>query len=91
VNTGKTLFLSHARRQTVTGAVVNDQLGLSRQERRRLRAMLHHQANGKTPHDHHKQPLSDARLQGNLAYLKMLNAAQWHKLLENRASKRPIP
>lgn len=90
VNAGKTRFLRRARCQTVTGAVVNDQLGLSRKERRRLRAMLHHQASGKVPHDKHGEPVSEAWLQGKLAYLKMLNAAQWRKLLEQRAGTGPV-
>ena len=81
VNADKTLLLSHARRQTVTGAVVNQTLGLSRQERRRLRAMLDHQTQGKPLHNEHKQPVSEAQLQGKLAYLKMLNKEQWEKLL----------
>lgn len=80
VNADKTLLLSHARRQTVTGAVVNQTLGLSRQERRRLRAMLHHESQGKPLHDAEKQPATSAQLHGKLAYLKMLNAEQWEKL-----------
>lgn len=80
VNADKTLLLSHARRQTVTGAVVNQTLGLSRQERRRLRAMLHHESQGKPLHDAGKQPATSAQLHGKLAYLKMLNAEQWKKL-----------
>jgi RNA-directed DNA polymerase len=80
VNADKTLLLSHARRQTVTGAVVNQTLGLSRQERRRLRAMLHHESQDKPLHDTEKQPATSAQLHGKLAYLKMLNAEQWEKL-----------
>lgn len=80
VNADKTLLLSHARRQTVTGAVVNQTLGLSRQERRRLRAMLHHESQGTPLHDAEKQPATSAQLHGKLAYLKMLNAEQWEKL-----------
>lgn len=91
VNADKTLILSHARRQTVTGAVVNDTLGLSRQERRRLRAMLHRQTQGKQPHDEHKNPISDACLQGKLAYLKMLNTEQWEKLTSSEKSHSEPP
>lgn len=80
VNADKTLLLSHARRQTVTGAVVNQTLGLSRQERRRLRAMLHHESQGKPLHDAEKQPATSAQLHGKLAYLKMLSVEQWEKL-----------
>lgn len=90
VNAGKTRYLRRARCQTVTGAVVNDQLGLSRNDRRRLRAMLHHQAIGKVPHDQHGEPVSGARLQGKLAYLKMLNAAQWQKLVDQQPRTRPM-
>lgn len=80
VNADKTLLLSHARRQTVTGAVVNQTLGISRQERRRLRAMLHHESQGKPLHGTNKQPATSAQLHGKLAYLKMLNEEQWEKL-----------
>lgn len=80
VNADKTLILSQSRRQTVTGAVVNQTLGLSRQERRRLRAMLHHEAQGKPLHDAHKQSVTSAHLHGKLAYLKMLNPEHWEKL-----------
>jgi retron-type reverse transcriptase len=80
VNADKTLLLSHARRQTVTGAVVNQTLGLSRHERRRLRAMLHHESQGKPLHDAEQQPATSAQLHGKLAYLKMLSVEQWEKL-----------
>jgi retron-type reverse transcriptase len=80
VNKDKTLLLSRARRQTVTGAVVNDVLGLSRQERRLLRAMLHRKSQGNQPFDAQRQPVSESQLQGKLAYLKMLNVVQWEKI-----------
>jgi len=84
VNAEKTKLLSQARRQTVTGAVVNTDLGLSRKERRRLRAMLHHESRGQPLHDAKKQPATQAQLHGKLAYLKMLNAAQWERLTRRR-------
>jgi len=77
VNTEKTRLLGRGTRQTVTGVVVNEVLGLSRQERRRLRAALHRLG---------QEPESDAalarrnRLEGQLAYLAMLNPAQAGKL-----------
>jgi RNA-directed DNA polymerase len=80
VNTDKTLFLSRARRQTVTGAVVNQTLGLSQKERRRLRAMLQHQKQGKPLHDAHKQPVTSDHLQGMFANLKILNPEQRERL-----------
>jgi hypothetical protein len=60
-------------RQTVTGVVVNRTLGLSRQERRRLRATAHQLGlqNG-------SQDLGalNAKFQGKVAYLSMLNPQQ---------------
>lgn len=58
-------------RQIVTGVTVNETLGLSRKERRKLRAAIHRAkqagaANGDLP----------ARLMGSLAYLHMLNIEQ---------------
>jgi retron-type reverse transcriptase len=70
VNEAKTRVARRGRRQQVTGVVVNETLGLSRQERRKLRAAIH-QA--------HKQgvaPEAAARIEGRLAYLSMLNPAQ---------------
>jgi retron-type reverse transcriptase len=80
INTEKTRLMGQGNRQTVTGVVVNRTLGLSRQERRRLRAMVHqlHQK-ADAPAEHH------AQLQGKIAYLAMLNPQQAEpiqKLLE---------
>jgi retron-type reverse transcriptase len=74
VNAEKTHVSRRGRRQRVTGVTVNEQLGLSRRERRRLRAAIHQwkqaRAEGK----------ADARqwqrLRGELAYLAMLNPQQ---------------
>jgi hypothetical protein len=70
VNPEKTRVARRGRRQEVTGVVVNDQLGLSRQERRRLRAMLHHATHGRS--EQNRLPY----LKGKLAYLAMLNPDQ---------------
>lgn len=71
INTDKTRLMGQGNRQAVTGVVVNKTLGLSRQERRRLRAMVHrlHQKAGAPAEDH-------ARLEGKIAYLAMLNPQQ---------------
>lgn len=70
LNPSKTRVMRQGRRQTVTGVVVNQVAGLSRQQRRQLRAALH-QAAG--------QP--DAQLSGMLAYLHGLNPEQARRLL----------
>ncbi len=41
INREKTRVMRRCGRQTVTGVVVNDKPGLSRQERRKLRAEIH--------------------------------------------------
>lgn len=59
------------RRQVVAGLVVNDKPNLPRRIRRRLRAAVHRRARGDTP-TWHGAPMSDAELQGRLAYLKLV-------------------
>jgi RNA-directed DNA polymerase len=75
LNREKTRVLPSGQRQTVTGVTVNQVAGLSRQERRRLRAALHQQRRAQDP-----DPVRDRRLQGQIAYLRMLNSAQATKL-----------
>lgn len=74
VNVAKTKLMGRGTRQAVTGVVVNEVAGLSRQERRRIRAMLHQLGQGKLPADMH------ARAEGKLAYVSMLNARQAEQL-----------
>lgn len=73
LNAAKTRIMSRGSRQTVTGVVVNKNLGLSRQERRRLRAMAHQLSRGNGAAD---QPVLAAKLKGKMAYLSMLNPQQ---------------
>ncbi len=68
LNRGKTRVMRQGRRQHVTGVVVNDQMGLSRVERRRIRAAIHQLS----ADDHPKRK----RLEGRVAYLNMLNPEQ---------------
>lgn len=74
LNQSKTRIMRQGRRQTVTGVTVNQNLGLSRQQRRILRAQIHQMqkqhADGKVDSVKLKQ------LQGKLAYLRMLNPKQ---------------
>jgi retron-type reverse transcriptase len=71
VNPDKTRILRAARRQAVTGVIVNKAMGLSRQERRKMRAALHRQKMATEPDAAEK-----LRLHGKLAYLFMLNRGQ---------------
>lgn len=72
INAEKTRVMRAGQRQAVTGVVVNKTMGLSRQERRKLRAALHRQNVGKDSDDPHAR----RRVDGKLAYLFMLNPAQ---------------
>jgi hypothetical protein len=82
VNPEKTRILRAGRRQAVTGVVVNKAMGLSRVERRKLRAALHRQRTATAPAE------AALRLNGKLAYLFMLNSAQALALGWRRAPKR---
>ena len=78
VNSRKTRVARGGSRQLVTGVVVNRVLGLSRQTRRRLRAAVHRYLQ-----DHAAgtaDPARLARLDGQLAYLAMLNPDQARRL-----------
>jgi RNA-directed DNA polymerase len=61
VNPHKVRIMRQAARQSVTGVVVNKVLGLSRKERRKIRAMIH---NAKRTGENSPQ------LEGKLAYLR---------------------
>ncbi len=79
LNRSKTRVMRGGQRQVVTGVTVNTVAGLSRTERRRLRAAIHN-ASRSTGSGAALEP----RLQGKLAYLRMLNPAQAAALLRRR-------
>jgi len=79
INRAKTRIRRKSARQVVTGVVVNDIVGLSRQERRRLRAAIHQLGRETDPI---RRAEAEARVRGKLAYLQMLNPAQAEKLRE---------
>jgi RNA-directed DNA polymerase len=76
INAAKTRLMGQGNRQTVTGVVVNQALGLSRQDRRRIRAALHQLRRSPTP----PEAGLPRRLEGKLAYLAMLNPGQEERL-----------
>jgi RNA-directed DNA polymerase len=74
LNPAKTRVMTQRGAQVVTGVTVNRDLGLSRRERRTLRAALHHaRTDSKDSHVWR-------RLQGKVAYLSMLNSQQATRL-----------
>jgi retron-type reverse transcriptase len=73
INAAKTRLMGQGNRQTVTGVVVNQTLGLSRQERRRLRAIAHQM---RTRGEGTGQQITQAQFTGKLAFLSMLNPQQ---------------
>lgn len=88
VNAKKTRVMRAGRRQAVTGVVVNETMGLSRHERRKLRAALHRQKVAEGAGDLREK----LRVQGKLAYLFMLNRQQalalgWEKSSAGISSK----
>jgi hypothetical protein len=83
LNAGKSRCRRRSARQVVTGVVVNDVLGLSRRQRRCLRAAIHHLARES---DAARRQRQTAGLRGQLAYLHMLNPAQAERLQSRLAS-----
>lgn len=77
INREKTRWMGQGSRQSVTGVIVNQTLGRSRQERRRLRAALHQL--GQMPASEPRGE-TDRRLGGKLAFLEMLNPHQAQRL-----------
>ncbi len=78
VNRDKTRIFRSGGCQRVTGVVVNEVMGLSRQERRRLRAMIHRLAQDRAAGRPDGGRLT--YLRGKLAYLAMLNPDQADRL-----------
>jgi retron-type reverse transcriptase len=89
VNEKKTHVARRGSRQQVTGVTVNDVAGLSRRERRRLRALLHQLRRQEAAGQLDAARLQEAR--GRLAYLHMLNAGQAEALRKSGGQKQPEP
>ncbi len=77
INSEKTRIMGQGSRQSVTGVIVNKTLGLSRPERRRLRAMAHGLSR---PSGVGETAALRAKLEGKIAYLSMLNPQQAAKI-----------
>jgi RNA-directed DNA polymerase len=74
VHREKTRIMRRGGAQKVTGVTVNEVAGLSRKERRKLRAMAHQLLKARSEGKPDLQ--AERRLSGKLAYLSMLNTEQ---------------
>ncbi len=73
VNEKKTRVMRRSAAQTVTGVVVNDKPSLSREELRRLRAILHRaKTEGLESQNREKRPNFRAWLTGKIAFVSMI-------------------
>src|SRR5690606_9729724 len=81
----KTRVMGRGRRQEVTGVTVNHKLSLGREERRRLRAILHNAArHGLASQNRDQHPDFAAHLRGLVSHACMLEperAAEWKAAL----------
>ncbi|HWB80567.1 MAG TPA: reverse transcriptase family protein [Nannocystaceae bacterium] len=84
-NAAKTRIMHRGRRQEVTGLVVNERVGLSRTQRRRLRAILHNCAKtGIAAQNREEHPRFRAWLEGMIAYVQSVDprrAVAWRNAL----------
>jgi RNA-directed DNA polymerase len=79
-----------ARRQEVTGIVVNEKLSLPREDLRRLRAIVHGaQKTGIAAQNREGREDFEAWLRGKIAYVSMVDAAKGDKLLAALAAAPP--
>ncbi|MDB5346294.1 MAG: hypothetical protein JWP89_4671 [Schlesneria sp.] len=84
VNEKKTRVLKQSSAMSVTGVVVNRRPGVCRREVRRLRAILHNaNKQGLASQNRDNDPLFEARLRGQIAFVQMINADQGRPLLES--------
>ena len=77
VNAAKTRVQRKGRRQRITGVTVSDGVGLSKKERKKIRALIH-QHGGDTDRR--------SEIEGKLAYVHMLNPVQAEALRRGRRS-----
>lgn len=81
LNFRKTRIMTAARRQRVTGIVVNDKLGIPRAELERLRAILHNcRRDGAAVHNREEHPDFRAYLRGRIAWVASLDAHKGARL-----------
>ncbi|MFT3840001.1 MAG: reverse transcriptase family protein [Myxococcaceae bacterium] len=83
LNPKKGRIMGDARRQQVTGLVVNDKLGVPRELVRKVRAILHQaKKTGLAAQNREQRPDFNRWLRGTIAYISMADPAKGQKLLE---------
>jgi len=84
INEDKGRVQRAARRQQVTGIVVNDKLGVAREDIRRLRAILHGaKTTGLAAQNRDNRPDFEAWLRGKIAYVAMIDPGKGARLLSS--------
>ena len=87
INEKKTRVLKRSTAMSVTGIVVNNRPGVARKEVRRLRAILHNaKRRGLASQNPTNDPLFEARLRGQIAFVQMVNPDQARPLVEALAA-----
>jgi RNA-directed DNA polymerase len=82
VNEKKTRVLKQSSAMAVTGVIVNRRPGVGRREVRRLRAILHNAAkHGLASQNRAADPLFEARIRGQIAFVQMINPDQSRPLV----------
>jgi retron-type reverse transcriptase len=83
VNEKKTRVLRRSAAMAVTGVVVNERPGVRRRERRRLRAILHNaKKTGLAAQNRANEPHFEAKVRGQIEFVRMVNAEQARPLME---------
>jgi RNA-directed DNA polymerase len=83
VNEKKTRVLRRSTAMAVTGVVVNERPGVRRRERRRLRAILHNaKKTGLAAQNRSNEPHFEAKVRGQVEFVRMVNAEQARPLIE---------
>lgn len=77
MNEAKTRVLKKSASMKVTGLIVNERLGVSRREVRRLRAILHNAAKqGLASQNRENHPHFESQLRGRIGFVEMANSEQ---------------
>jgi RNA-directed DNA polymerase len=83
VNEKKTRVLKQSAAMAVTGVIVNQQPGVSRRQRRRLRAVLHNaNRHGLASQNRASHPHFESQLRGQIEFVQMVNPDQARPLLD---------